>query len=241
MEVLYLHDEVVHNFNAAKEVLPFLLNRFKPKSIVDIGCGIATWLAVAKDLGIKDIAGVDGAYVDRTLLKIKEEEFVEKDLRLPFSLNRKFDLLLCLEVAEHLPESSSDVFVHSLCQHSDIIIFSAAIPGQGGQFHLNEQWPQYWIDKFYKNDFVCEDSIRPLFWDNENIECWYRQNMLLFKKKSAINDKQKVMAYVHPELFEAKEQQIKHLERKIHQLEYKPGVKDSARKLLQALKRKILG
>lgn len=199
----YIHEEAVHNYKAAKIVLPILIQSFSHKSILDVGCGTGTWLKVAKELGVHEVVGIDGEYVDRSLLlqNLDEKEFLATDLSFPFQLNRQFDLLICLEVAEHLKESSADTFVSSLILHSDLILFSAAIPLQGGQNHLNEQTPDYWIKKFRDHGFYVYDPIRPLVWDSEDVDVWYKQNIFLFSRKKLELPSPKYTHIVHPELF----------------------------------------
>jgi SAM-dependent methyltransferase len=199
------YSQDVYNTISAKTIFPDLFNFLKPKSILDIGCGIGTWLKVAKELGVLDVVGIDGDYVDRSLLlqNLKEEEFLATDLSFPFQLDRQFDLVICLEVAEHLKESSADTLITSLTCHSDAILFSAAIPFQGGQNHLNEQPPQYWIEKFEQHGYQVYDPIRPLVWDSPEVDVWYKQNMFLFSKKTLDLPVPAYKHIVHPELFEA--------------------------------------
>lgn len=229
---IYVHDEITHNFKAAEEILPMLFEVYKPVSVLDLGCGLGTWLKVAKDLGVKDILGVDGSYVDRSMLKIKETEFLEFDISNPISLGRRLDLVICLEVAEHLPESSADSLIKSLVKHADVILFSAAIPGQGGQNHLNEQWPAYWQDIFQQHNFMFVDYFRPKIWNNENIEFWYRQNIfLVVNKDHALGSKatSAIMPMVHPELFRSvlmqKDDKIARLKQKLKDIEQGSGLK----------------
>src|ERR1700752_282649 len=125
---MYKHDPVIHNFSAAREILPYVLKLKKINSILDVGCGTGTWLSVALELGVKEIMGVDGAALAQTELKIPVSSFKNIDLTRSLNLNRKFDLAICLEVAEHLPESASKVLIDTLTDHSDFILFSAAIP-----------------------------------------------------------------------------------------------------------------
>ena len=65
----------------------------------------------------------------------------QRDLAQPLQIDRRFDLALSLEVAEHLPPECGSEFVQTLTDLSSVILFSAAIPFQGGTDHLNEQWP----------------------------------------------------------------------------------------------------
>ena len=200
---VYIHDEVTHNSSAASQVLPILFETYKPNSILDVGCGLGNWIEVAKKLSGAEIIGVDGDYVDRSLLKIDENEFVEKDLTKPFDLNRKFDLAICLEVAEHLPEVSAEGFVKSITNHSDVIMFSAALPGQGGQNHINEQWPNYWQEHFNRCGYEMIDFFRFKIWNNTKIEYWYKQNLFLVVRKGhflAENETRMAYSLVHPEL-----------------------------------------
>lgn len=211
---IYIHDEITHNSSAAEQVLPVLFSIFKPKSILDVGCGLGNWIEVAKKMGAEDITGVDGSYVDRSLLKIDEDEFVECDLTKPFDLGRKFDLAICLEVAEHLPDSSAEGLIKSITNHTDVIMFSAAIPGQGGQNHINEQWVEYWKNIFESNDFQMIDFFRPKIWNNTKIERWYRQNLVLVVRKGhplAKEGSSDVLSLVHPELLQViiEENQLK--------------------------------
>lgn len=221
----YSHDEVIHNFAAAEAVLPILFEKYKPISVLDVGCGLGNWAAIAKKMGVPKIMGIDGYYVNKSLLKINQEEFLAIDLKESFDLKHQFDLVICLEVAEHLPIESSEVLVKSLINHSEVILFSAAIPGQGGQFHINEQWPSFWQQLFEKNGYEMIDFFRNKIWNNSQIDPWYRQNLFLVVKKghslsSRIN--LEIQSYIHPELFtlfiRQQEEKIRIMEDKIKKL-----------------------
>ncbi len=197
----YDHTIANHNLVAPREVVPLVMELVKPQSVLDVGCGIGNWLKVFEEQGIGDYKGVDGSYLDKNLLKIPIHNFEARDLQQSFSLGRKFDLVVSLEVAEHLDERYADQFVQTLVNHGDIILFSAAIPGQGGQNHLNEQWPEYWQKKFEKHGFYFHDLIRQLIWNNTKVEWWYRQNIFLLTKSKPKAGAPKNIALVHPELF----------------------------------------
>lgn len=182
-------------------MVPLVLEACNPKSILDVGCGTGTWLKVFEEHGIKDFLGIDGDFVELDTLKISADKFLACDLRAEWRLNRKFDLVVSLEVAEHLPENSADLLVSSLVSHGDNILFSAAIPGQGGQNHLNEQWPIYWQRKFEKHGFYFQDAIRQLVWNNPDVEWWYRQNIFLVTKERPTHVAP-ILPLVHPELFQ---------------------------------------
>jgi hypothetical protein len=165
-----------------QSIIPYELD-----SIIDFGCGVAPWLAAAKELGIKSVCGTDGDYVPLDRLLIPEEYFFPNDLSAPENIKLpllRFDLAMSLEVAEHLPATSANPFVKKLCSSADIVLFSAAIPYQGGHGHVNENWPEYWAEIFAEFDFVPFDIIRPAIWHNDKVCWWYKQNILLFIKKS---------------------------------------------------------
>jgi SAM-dependent methyltransferase len=172
---------------SAREVVPIVLELFSPRSVVDVGCGTGTWLSVFAEYEISEFVGIDGGYVDESQLLIPADHFLAKDLTESLALDRRFDLAVSLEVAEHLPPESSEVFVESLTRLASVVVFSAALPGQKGTNHLNEQWPSYWISRFEAHDFVAIDAIRPRLLGNERIEWWYRQNTLVFVSKAELS------------------------------------------------------
>jgi SAM-dependent methyltransferase len=168
---------------SAKEVVPLVIELIDPKSVIDVGCGLGTWLAVFQEHGIEDFLGVDGYYIDRKMLQIPEEKFYQHDLEKPFQIDKQFDLVMSLEVAEHLPREYAETFVDSLVKLGAVILFSAAIPLQGGINHLNEQWPDYWTKYFNKKGYMVVDCIRKKIWQNEKVNFWYAQNILMFVRQ----------------------------------------------------------
>jgi len=192
------HNLETYNRKAAEIIAPLIFDRFHPTSVLDIGCGIGTWLSVFRDLGVQTIVGVDGDWVDRSLLRpfISQDCFIPYDLRQELNLYKNFDVVLSLEVAEHLAEECADVFVKSLVNHGDVIVFSAAVPSQEGENHVNEQWPSYWIEKFAKHQLFPDNGLRSQIWSNKNLEFWYKQNILVFTKQQTDCT---VFDVVHPE------------------------------------------
>jgi len=201
----YIHHSSLHDTQSAKELLPKLFEITPFQSVLDIGCGTGSWLKVVEDFGIKDYLGVDGFVCDKSELHIDSSKIIVQDLNLSFDLQKKFDLVICLEVAEHLRPDSSEKLIENLVRHSDIILFSAAIPSQGGQNHLNEQWTDnYWVNIFKKFNYFPTDLLRSNIWGNQKIHWWYRQNIVLFVNADLNHfNLQKVdfNNYVHPELY----------------------------------------
>ena len=195
-------DELTHGTRESARIIVSSVNDLlRPDSVLDVGCGTATWLSEWGRAGIEDVVGMDGDYVDRTALQLPAGKFVPADLGQPFSLGRKFDLVQSLEVAEHLDEVCADTFVESLARHGDTILFSAAVPGQGGTHHVNEQWPSYWAEKFAKAGYGVYDVIRPQIWTNPDVAWWYRQNILLFARGRAFESTVPRLDLVHPEMW----------------------------------------
>ena len=128
---------------AAEKILLIVMKHFRVKTAVDFGCGTGIFLKFLKDNGIS-ITGLDRDYNDKKNLAITKEEFIQADLTKPVHLGKRYDLSISLEVAEHLPESSAETFITSLCEASDVVLFSAAVKGQGGVGHINEQFLSYW-------------------------------------------------------------------------------------------------
>jgi len=178
-----------NSYQSAKEVLKVLFDIYRPRSIVDFGCGQGTWLTAAEELGVADLKGYDGDWVDTSKLYSKNINFEPVNLDQKVEVEKKYDLAISLEVAEHLKEKSAKNFVQSICNASDVILFSPAIKGQGGTNHINEQWQSYWIDLFKNNKYNCFDIIRSQIWDDENVEWWYRQNTFVFVNKGVAMDR----------------------------------------------------
>jgi SAM-dependent methyltransferase len=200
----FSYPAAVYNRGAAERVVPRLIELFAPKSVVDVGCGLGTWLAAFRDRGVDRLLGIDQSLPGEFLLE--PAHFLAADLTRDLHCNATFDLALSLEVAEHLPPEAADRFVNSLCQLAPTVVFSAAIPGQGGDGHCNEQWPAYWWNKFAEHGYSGSDALRWEFWEDSAIYCWYRQNLMVFScdatacEKCATGNRGPVPV-VHPEFW----------------------------------------
>ena len=172
---------------SAEIIAPLIMRILHPKSVLDVGCGQGIWLNEFAHNGVDDIHGVDGDYVSTNELVIRPEQFTALNLERGLDLGRHFDLAMSLEVAEHLGADAADSFVASLVRHSTCVLFSAAIPQQGGTSHVNEQWASYWVEKFAKHRYRPWD-FRATLWNNPQIDHWYAQNLLLFVKEGVERD-----------------------------------------------------
>jgi len=165
---------------SAELIIDLLRSAVPITNVADFGCALGTWLSAWRDAGVTDVIGIDGGYVSLDKLQIPRECFRQFDLGSTIQLGRRFDLVESLEVAEHLPEHAAGSLVASLVSHSDLVLFSAAPPGQGGENHLNEQPYEYWRKKFQEFDYKMLDWLRPQIRNAAQIQYWYRYNLFLF-------------------------------------------------------------
>jgi len=203
------------NKNSAVRILGALYEYVQPGATLDVGCGLGTWLRAATELGASEIQGLEGEWLDTRLLQIDSSRVRILDLEQGFDLGRRFDLVICLEVAEHLSPQSADTFVASLTSHADVVLFSAAIPFQGGHHHVNEQYPDYWSERFARHGFRAIDCLRPRIWADDEVLWWFRQNILLFVHDRAIEANERLrreyevshkLCAVHPHLYNVRMQ-----------------------------------
>ena len=205
-------------------------------SVVDVGCGVGTWLKVLSELrdGKVEMLGIDGPWISRDWLVIPENRFLSADisLRMP-SVDKKYDLAISLEVGEHLPREKAEDFVGFLAGISDFVLFSAAIPFQGGTGHLNEQWQDWWAVLFKREGFSPVDLVRPALWNDGKIRIHYRQNTILYARKQRIGEirlpgviEERMLSLSHPECYT----------KYAH-----PGVKRAFRMFLKSVGRSIAG
>jgi SAM-dependent methyltransferase len=180
----FFSDNAGRSLASARLILGYLFDLYRPTSVLDVGCGSGAWLSAAEELGSKNLFGLDGPWVDPTALLSENITFRAIDLDSDFVLRERCDLCISMEVAEHLSPNAAPRFVKNLCSASDIVVFSAAIRNQGGVMHLNEQPQSYWAHLFEEMGYNCHDVLRPVFWNDQRVEVWYRQNALLYIKAS---------------------------------------------------------
>ena len=199
---------------SAEVIVPLLMSLLEPRSVCDIGCSQGIWLAVFKEHGVERVVGIDGDYVERDELQIDAREFVAADLQRGVPEVGRFDLAISLEVAEHLLPEAATPLVDGLVALAPAVLFSAAIPGQGGRGHVNEQWPDYWSELFARHGYVPIDCIRDRVWLERSVNVWYRQNTLLFADRSLVESREglreaharsgeRPLAVVHPLILQA--------------------------------------
>ena len=165
---------------SARAVAAILIPEITIGSLLDIGAGHGAWAAEWLAAGVRDVLAVDGDYVSPAQLAVPKGNFRAHDLATPLDLERRFDLVQSLEVAEHLPAEKAELFVDNLTRHGDVILFSAAVPHQGGEHHVNEQPPEYWRRKFAARGYRVFDFLRPRLAGRGEVMPWYRFNIYLY-------------------------------------------------------------
>lgn len=222
-DAAYLYDtefykgQMAGSVRSAFKYVDLLAPLFQPASVVDMGCGRGTWLKAFKERGATRLVGYDGSWNNQANMVDSTIEFRSADLnkRIPNEQTR-FDLAMSLEVAEHLQPPSSEEFVRSLTGLADVVLFGAAFTDQGGTSHINEQPHSFWAGHFARFEYAPFDLFRPVFWADQDIEYWYRQNTFLYVKKNTplFNKLTELKRFpiehigfmdcVHPALFQAK-------------------------------------
>ena len=172
------------SMESARIVVPLIRQWLPVHSVLDVGCGRGAWLKIWRECGVEQVIGLDGDYVDTATLLIPPENFRAANVDRPFALDRRFDLVTCLEVAEHLSPDIAGSLVRCLGDHADYVLFSAAVPGQGGANHINEQPYGYWKKQFESVGFTMLDCIRPAILNDARVKRWYRYNLFLFVREA---------------------------------------------------------
>ncbi len=222
----FFTEQIRGSIRSASVVVPLVLKLFPgATSVLDVGCGAGEWLSMFSRHGVAEITGIDGHYAGDTLLQIPRDCFCEIDLNEPFHLGRRFDLAISLEVAERLSPQRGPGLVVDLCDAADVIIFSAAIPGQGDTMHIHEQWQSYWARLFERHGYKPFDVLRPKLWSDTRVEWWYAQNILCFVNQRriadfpALSDSEKAPNYclnlVHPGNFRRRVESDEALRREV--------------------------
>lgn len=170
-----------HGWSVSADVVAdLMIDLFPIGSVVEIGCGTGNLLAAFRRRGVDDVLGLDGPNVPRDLMCVPESLVRSWNLDQLAPLPRGFDLACSLEVAEHLPEAAADDFVRMLVTAAPVVLFGAAIPGQGGPGHVNEQRQSWWAARFATHGYVAIDCIRPAVWHIPDVEWYYAQNILVY-------------------------------------------------------------
>jgi SAM-dependent methyltransferase len=173
---------------SARRIAPMLFELVRPATVVDFGCGTGDWLAAFQRLGSVEVLGLDGPWVDRSLLAVPESNFRVTDLCEPVPLPHQYDIALCLEVVGHVPRSREAALFDSLTAAAPVVVFSGPIPPQQGigADATNREWPAYWAGRFRERGFTPIDCIRFAVWDDPDVAWWFRQNLFVAVRRELL-------------------------------------------------------
>jgi SAM-dependent methyltransferase len=187
--------------------------------VVDVGCGQGEWLRASLGRGATTAVGIDGPWNESAFDPNGPVAFRSCDLANASSNDlaslvggERFDLAISVEALEHIPPAAGARVIEALVSWSDLVVFSAAIPGQGGRQHQNEQWQSHWADEFAKYGYEPYDLVRPALWDRAEVEPWYRQNVLVYAATPPRPELRPAargfLDLVHPEVFSLRRVQL---------------------------------
>jgi hypothetical protein len=220
-------------YHVAQKIIPLLVELTDiPQSVVDLGGGGGGWLKAFQEIGSQKISLIDHPCMQSQDLLISSEYFIAVDLSKEIPEPIKCDLSISTEFAEHIDYQMSEKIVDFLTQSSDVVLFSAAIPGQGGGgLHINEQRPSFWKNLFQERGYERVDAIRPQIIFDNTIPFWFRQNLYLYVEKDYLkNSKLASLKSFLPDEFE-----IVH----VNNLNRKIGFSDVLKELIPAFFRLI--
>ena len=193
------HSTLPRSLRGPRTALTQMFGESVPQSLLDAGCGVGVWSKAALNLGVKEVIALDAGELDADKLLVPAKRFQRQLLNERFTLSRKFEVAICLEVGEHLAAEDAPVLIANLVDHTDVIYFSAACPGQPGQGHINCQWPEYWQDLFNAEGYVCDDAIRWELWNVSEIGFVYRQNLFCARRDPMHAGREvRIKPVVHP-------------------------------------------
>ena len=132
------------------------------------------------------VKGLDASKAAVDLSRSQGLDVFTFDIETTDFLDHRSDVVVSMEVGEHLPESYADRFVDLLCRISDVVILTTATPGQGGTGHVNEQPHAYWIQKFAMRDYRLDEQNSNRWrqsWRMKGVQIWYHANLMIFRKQ----------------------------------------------------------
>jgi 2-polyprenyl-3-methyl-5-hydroxy-6-metoxy-1,4-benzoquinol methylase len=160
-DIRLLDEDSQGSLASARIFLAYLFKYWAPRSVIDFGCGLGTWLRACRELGVERLVGLDGDWVTEDKLIDRAIEFRQTNFQREIVSTETFDLAISLEVVEHLSPDAADRFIQSLIKSAGAVVFSAAYLGQPGAGHINTRHHSYWAHKFISSGYLLFDLFRP--------------------------------------------------------------------------------
>jgi SAM-dependent methyltransferase len=171
---------------SAEIIAESIRSEFNPRSVLDVGCGTGALVAILQSWGIRS-QGLEQSEAALEVCQARGLDVRKFDLEHDELVKEETDVVVSLEVAEHLPEPVADRYVDLLCR-GNVAVLTAAQPGQGGTDHVNEQPHSYWISKFANRRFLYAEKLTEKLksnWQNQGVATFYVQNLMVFRHASA--------------------------------------------------------
>jgi SAM-dependent methyltransferase len=163
-----------------QKIAECILHLYSPKRVIDVGCGPGKLSQRFAEAGI-EVTAVDGfaspAFTHANI-SFTRVDLNSRDALMRLEQMGPFDLAVCLEVAEHLAPSVSSTLISVLTKLAPVVVFSAAVPEQGGHGHINLKSRELWHQEFVNNRFHCADRVRVLLRGEATVAAWYRLNIV---------------------------------------------------------------
>ena len=182
-DAAFYEDAYRVSYTSARRYLRQLWPYYGFASVVDVGAGAGPWSHAATECAA-EVVSIDGEWVKAIHKPCDRLHYLYQDLNAPLDCAQRFDLALCVEVAEHLEPARSLGLINDICQLAPVVVFGAALPRQGGSGHINCRPHSFWIDLFRRNHFTAYDLFRPAFWYDGQVGPWYAQNTYLFASEA---------------------------------------------------------
>lgn len=178
----FYDEQLAGSLGSARVITALVSQRWRPTSVIDIGCGRGAWLAAWGEQGVERLEGVDGPWNSGDRMIDPRIRFTSADLEHPLPRRERHDLATSIEVVEHLSPAAGVAVVDALAAMSDAVLFSAAFTGQGGVNHVHEAYHSHWGALFRARGFRVFDAVRPSVWGDERVMPWHRANVFVFAR-----------------------------------------------------------
>jgi predicted RNA methylase len=168
-----------------------IIKEYQPKRIIDFGCGTGDLARAFASRGVTVVA-IDGystpdfsAYsnIHFTKVDLNNVAATQKFLK---QFEAKFDLAISIEVAEHLNPDVSSSFIEWMTSMADVIVFSAAVPSQDGDGHINCRSRSDWYQFIKQHEYVIADTLRQHFTLNPRLGLWHKFNIVDYVQKDSV-------------------------------------------------------
>jgi 2-polyprenyl-3-methyl-5-hydroxy-6-metoxy-1,4-benzoquinol methylase len=167
-----------------KKFSEVILANYDQENIIEFGCGTGRLLYDFYNNDV-EVHGLELSKIAQDVSQLPSGKVETHDLKKPYYPKQTYDIVLCVEVLEHLPEYATETIVSSIARSAPVAIVTAATPGQGGTHHVNEQPHTYWMGKFEETGMSYDPKGTKDLRDSLNLNelTWIEDNIMVFKKE----------------------------------------------------------